>query len=236
MRYRCVSCRSRPERTAALTGPRALDHIVIATPDLTSTVEAFADLTGVCPSFGGNHEGLGSRNYLVRLTGSSYLEIIGRNPDVAVPDDVLPFRIGRLDAPRIATWALHPADLAASLTAARGAGLDLGAPAVMSRRRPDGVVLQWQLTGPYAEETGIVPFLIDWSGSPEHPAASTLPQVDLLRFHASHPEPELLAPVLGALGVDDFVEEGPAGFALSLRTPKGEVHLYDETLTVRPPD
>jgi hypothetical protein len=57
--------------------PARLDHLVLATPDLAATVADFTERTGIAPVAGGAHVGLGTRNYLVSLGGSRYLEIIG---------------------------------------------------------------------------------------------------------------------------------------------------------------
>lgn len=211
--------------TTAAVPPR-LDHIVLATPHLDQTVQRFAQLTGVQPALGGDHAGLGSRNYLVRFTDTSYLEIIGRNPDETVADYRIPFRIGGLTAPRIATWALRPERFGATIDSARAAGFDCGDATTMSRRLPDGRLLSWALTTPYADDFGIVPFLIDWTGSGGHPAAMTVPQVDLLDFHAHHPNPETVRPVLAAIDSGFRVDEGQAGFELRIGTPRGTV-LFD---------
>ncbi|WP_111719575.1 VOC family protein [Homoserinimonas sp. OAct 916] len=209
--------------TAAV--PTRLDHIVLATPHLVETVRRFAELTGVEPILGGDHAGLGSRNYLVRFTDTSYLEIIGRNPDETVADYRIPFKIGGLTSTRIATWALRTERISAVIETAKEAGFDCGEQKTMSRRLPDGSLLSWTLTTPYADDSGVVPFLIDWSGSFSHPATMTVPQVDLLAFRALHPSPDSVHPVLTAIGADLEVAVGESGFELELRTPRGTVLL-----------
>lgn len=99
------------------------------------------------------------------------------------------------------------ADIEASVARAREAGYDPGPVRDMSRRRPDGELLQWRLTPPI---TGLLPFLIDWGDTP-HPAAA-LPVVPLISFEAVHPEPGTVRAepaALGALGAELAVRQGP---------------------------
>ncbi|HEV7788173.1 MAG TPA: VOC family protein [Pseudonocardia sp.] len=113
-----------------------LDHLVFAAPDLAAAVAQFAELTGVRPAAGGRHVGVGTANYLVGLSpagvdgvgvdeaGGAYLEIIGPDPEQPEPAAPRPFGIDELTAPRLASWAIHPADLEGHLAAARAHGYD----------------------------------------------------------------------------------------------------------------
>jgi hypothetical protein len=203
-----------------------LDHLVLATDDLESTVAAFEVATGVAPAVGGRHVGLGTRNYLVGFGPTAYLEIIG--PDLEQPEvepGSMPFGVGELRGSRLVTWAVHPVDLEASLTAAREAGADLGEIRPMSRATPAGDVLSWRLASTHpAPFDGLVPFLIDW-GSTRHPAESVLPQVSLLNFTAAHPDPPAVLAALRAIGVTLPVTPGPAALSAEVRVPAGAVDL-----------
>ncbi|MFF0731781.1 VOC family protein [Streptomyces chartreusis] len=203
--------------------PALLDHLVLATPDLAATVADFTRRTGVAPAPGGVHVGLGTRNYLVSLGGTRYLEIIGPDPEQSAPGEPRPFDVDGLTVPRTVTWAISPPDLDAAIAAARAQGYDPGPAQSMSRRKPDGTLLQWRLTdGEDAHPSGVVPFLIDWSAT-VHPTASGLPTTPLLSLTASAPEPDEIRPLLAALGTDLDLTTGPVGISFTVDTPLGAV-------------
>jgi hypothetical protein len=203
--------------------PAHLDHLVLATPDLAATVADFTRRTGVPPAPGGAHVGLGTRNFLVSLGGSSYLEIIGPDPEQTEPDGPRPFAVDDLAVARTVTWAVSPPDLDAAVTSARARGYDPGDIRPMSRRRPDGTLLRWRLTdGDTQHPSGLVPFLIDW-GSAVHPSASGLPVTPLLRLSASAPDPAELRPLLAAVDAELPLTEGPVALTFTVDTPRGPV-------------
>ena len=203
--------------------PARLDHLVLATPELAATVADFSRRTGIAPVAGGAHVGLGTRNYLVSLGGSRYLEILGPDPEQAEPSGPRPFGVDGLSDARTVTWAISPPDLDAAVAAARAQGYDPGAVRAMSRRRPDGTLLEWRLTdGDTAHPSGLVPFLIDWSASP-HPTASGLPVAPLLELAATAPAPDEIRPLLSAVGVELALAEGPVGLSFTVNTPRGAV-------------
>ncbi|MFF8480582.1 VOC family protein [Streptomyces antibioticus] len=205
------------------TIPAHLDHIVLATPDLAATVAEFARRTGVVPAPGGVHIGFGTRNCLVGLGGGAYLEILGPDPEQSAPAGPRPFGVDGLDSARTITWAISPSDIDATVATVRVHGYDPGDVREMSRRRPDGTLLEWRLTdGGTPHPSGLVPFLIDWADA-VHPSASDLPLTPLLELTATAPDPEEVRPVLSALGTDLVIGEGPAGFSFTLDTPNGPV-------------
>lgn len=185
-----------------------LDHVVLAGPDLDLAVAWFAELTGVEPAPGGSHVGLGTANYLVGLGGAAYLEIIGPDREQPVPEVARPFGIDELTAPRLVTWALATTDIDGLIKGAREAGYDPGDAVAMTRRTPDGDLLQWRLTAPrFDYGDGLVPFLIDWGGT-AHPTTRGLPEVRLLEFSGRHPDPSSVRPGLTALHADLHLDIG----------------------------
>ncbi len=203
----------------------SLDHLVYAVPDLDAATRAFAAATGVVPAEGGAHVGRGTRNVLVGFGETSYLEIIGPDPDhPADPGAAVPFGVDTLTSPRLVTWAVHPADIARAAAASAAAGADHGAIGPLSRRTPDGALLEWRLASAHpAPLDGVTPFLIDW-GATTHPAAA-LPRLALRGLRATHPDPAAVSAVLDALGVRLLVEEGPPELAALLGTRHGPVLL-----------
>ena len=206
-----------------------LDHLVYAVPDLGEAMGRFAEATGVEPAYGGAHPGMGTHNALASF-GASYLELIAHDPGQPDPDGPRPFGIDELDdESRLVTFAVHPAageTIDGLVTAARAAGFDPGDPIPMSRVRPDGVELRWQLTFPtQAVGDGLIPFVIDW-GDTENPARSAPAGVDLVEVRWTHPQPQSIDPARGALGYGDPIEPGAAArIEATLRGPAGDLVL-----------
>lgn len=205
----------------------AFDHLVIAVPNLEQSVEQCEAILGVRPVSGGAHPGLGTANALLGLdiapavgrssgfgTGSSadgltYLEILGPDPE---QDPALAAqRLSGITAPTVQRWAVRPDDFDALVAAAaesRAPRVDLGEVHDMTRRTPDGELLDWRLTRRTSLAwSGIQPFLIDWKDS-EHPAAREMPRITLERLWATTDDPEAIRDVLGFFGIALDVEEG----------------------------
>jgi len=178
-----------------------IDHLVLATPDVESSVAALAKDWGIAATPGGSHPGLGTRNALVALGSTKYLEIIGPDRDQPAPPGPRPFGIDALSRPRLVTWAASADDIDQRVERARQRGYDPGPVLPLSRTRPDGVVLEWRLTFAATVGDGLVHFLIDWGASP-HPASSSATGAALLAFWGEHPRPGEITPLLDALGVE----------------------------------
>lgn len=213
--------------------PAALDHLVLAVPDLERAVLDLARRTGVQPVAGGTHPGRGTRNALVGLTWGgrrrSYLELLGPDPDqprVAPKDTML--GLGALGAdfvPRLHAWAVRPDDLDATLRAAAGAGIDAGRPTEARRELPDGTRLAWRLAVPQPlGHGGVQPFLIDWDGP--HPTDGSLPMLELVELAVDHPDPGAVTRDLAVLDVEVEVHHGPEPrLHAVLGSPEGRLEL-----------
>jgi hypothetical protein len=203
-----------------------VDHLVYTTPDLELGIQAIEKLTGVRASAGGQHPGLGTRNALIALGSSTYLEIIGPDPDQPAPHGARRFGIDGLKAPRLLTWVAKGTDLAPFVDRARGNGVRLGDVMAGSRRRPDGVLLSWRYTDPdVILEERLVPYFIDWGTSP-HPATTAAPGLSLSALRAEHPDPERMARILKQLGLDLPVRRGAKpSLIATIDSPKGRIEL-----------
>ena len=205
---------------------QAIDHLVIAGPDLDALLAWWTDRTGTTATAGGPHTGLGTRNALIGIDATTYIELIGPDVEQRDPTHPRPFGIDRLDAPRLVTFAVAVADLAVATAGVRDAGIDPGGVRSMQRLRPDGVQLSWRLATPVDPSlAGIMPFLIEWGDTP-HPAASLDPVVDLVALEASHPRPDAIEDaIIAATGAHVLVEPGAPRLAAALQTPNGTVAL-----------
>jgi Glyoxalase-like domain len=202
------------------------DHVVYGVADLDAAMDELAERLGVRPVPGGRHVGRGTHNALLGLGGGAYLEVIAADPEQAPAPGAMPFALDRLRLPRLVGWACGTADLDQRVAAARERGHDPGDVQPMSRRRPDGAVLQWRLTRHDADpDRLVVPFLIDWGSSP-HPSATAPAGVRLVELRGEHPDAAATREVLAALGVDLPVDEGPEpALVATLDTPRGRVVL-----------
>lgn len=206
-----------------------IDHLVLATPDVTSTAAHLRTEWGVDIVLGGSHTGRGTRNELTGLGAGVYLEIVGPDADQPDPPAPRPFGVDDLSAPALVAWCARPArPLADVIDRVRAHGIDLGAISEMERVRPDGVQLRWLLTFPLADEPhrGTLPFLIDWLESP-HPTESIPRQAHLAKLHIVHPEAELIRIVLEEIGRSRSIEvdQGPAQLWAEIHTPQGAIRL-----------
>lgn len=203
-----------------------VDHLVYAAPDLEAAVDALERSLGVRAAPGGAHPGRGTRNALIALGPSSYLEIVGPDPDQPGPPRPRWLSVDAVVSPRLVRWAAPSQELEGRADAARRAGVELGAVLSGSRRRADGMLLSWRLTDPAVSPgEGIVPFFIDWSGSP-HPAESAASGIALRGLRAEHPDPRRIEGLLRACGVDLEVGAGAApALVATLETPRGTAEL-----------
>ncbi len=217
-----------------------IDHLVYATPDLQTTVADIEKQFGVAPTPGGAHLGWGTFNALLGLGGRTYLEVIGPDPAQPDPDGPRPFGIDELEVARLVAWCAAPQrPLSEVVAAARAVGFDPGDIHSMSRRRPDGVVLEWTLTSPPlaygdGESTsadiplgGVLPFFIDW-GRTAHPSEAIPVGGTLLALDLFHPQPRSIDLVLSAVSDQAMLGDDESKISLNYADRAG---LAAEILT-----
>lgn len=169
--------------------------------------------------------GKGTRNALCSIGPTSYLEIVGPDPDQSASAHPRPFGIDDLADPALVSWAIAVADMDASLAAARSLGFDPGPASPMQRRRPDGVLLYWTLTNVLSPA---VPFLIDWLDSP-HPATTAAPGLRITSLSARHPHPDKYQQMMTALRVEIAVAKGVEALRAEISGPTGAVRLPERS-------
>jgi len=205
---------------------RTIDHLVYATPDLSAGVRHIEAVLGVQATPGGQHPGEGTRNALVALGPTSYLEIIGPDPEQPAPAVPRKFRIDDLKEPRLVTWAAKGTNLTQLVADARRRGVPIGDVIPGSRRTPTGALLSWHISNQRAMVAdGLVPFFIDWGDTP-HPAASAAAGATLISLRAEHPEPDTLQRMLRALDLEmPVVQAATPSLVATIAGPRGRVDL-----------
>ncbi len=143
--------------------PSAIDHLVIAVPDLDAAAEALEARVGLACTGGGRHPGAGTANRIAFLADGAYLELI------AVEDraEAETWPVGRatlaaLDGPGggLAAYALVDDRLDSTVPELQANGSSIGPPQHGSRRRPDGALVEWWTAAPEDIGPDGVPFLI----------------------------------------------------------------------------
>ena len=203
-----------------------VDHLVYATPELNRGIEEIEKLLGVRAIAGGQHPGRGTRNALVALGATAYLEILAPDPEQPPPKEPRPFGLDGLKESRLVAWFVNGRDLEKLRGEALRKGVPLGEVRSGSRRRPDGVQLSWQFTDPSVPVgDGIIPFFINWGESP-HPARTAAKGAVLVSLRAEHPDVRGVRRMLRHLGLDLPVKQGPSPALIALiESPRGQVEL-----------
>ena len=203
-----------------------VDHIVLATPDVDDTSDRLATTLGVRGVPGGKHPEWGTRNVLIALGDQVYLEVIGPDRHALPEEPPRPFGLDTLRVPRLATWSVRGRALEALVAQARAVGIDLGGVQRRTRRRPDGVLLGWNMTDVDAPRAdGIIPFFIDWGVTP-HPATTSPRGGTLVGLRARHPDVAGVRAMLASLGLALDLEAGDApDLIATIATRRGEIQI-----------
>jgi hypothetical protein len=200
----------------------AIDHFVIAGPDLDALGSWWAEQAGTAADAGGAHTGLGTRNLLAGIDSTTYVELIGPDVDQPDHDGERPFGINDLAERRLVTFALAVDDLDTACAAVRNVGVDPGTPRAMQRLKPDGTTLEWRLAVPTDPMlAGVMPFLIEW-GATAHPAAELSRSADLRGIQLRHPDHVRISDALEALtGAAEQVKLGDPFVGIVLTSVTG---------------
>jgi hypothetical protein len=148
-----------------------VDHVIVIVHDLDAAASRYYEQHGLASVAGGRHPGHGTANRIVPL-GSSYIELMA----VVDRDEAASSLLGswverRLEAVGEAPVALclRTDDIEAE---ARRTGRT---PLRMSRTRPDGVELEWQIVALDAAIAEGLPFFLQWGvNDMDHPGRAVV--------------------------------------------------------------
>ncbi len=191
-----------------------------AVPDLENSMAEIASITGIVPSDGGVHPGNGTRNALLGLSNSSYLEIIGPDKKQNLENTLGELLVSK-NTSGIRAWAVAVSDLASVAHVAQELGFRVRDRKEMSRKTPEGFLLEWELL---FLEDALLPFFIDWKGS-EHPARKAPSGCGLVELSISAEEPKVYQELLNKLQLEVSVSEGEAAISAIIRSPQGDWSL-----------
>ena len=152
----------------------ALDHVLVAVPDLDAAGAALAARHGLLSAPGGSHPGFGTANRIVPL-GPAYVELV----TVADPARAATSPFGRWVASAAPSqpmgWAVRTDDLDG---VARRLGLDVRPG---SRAAADGTLLRWRMAGiEAAAAEPFLPFFIQWGAGTPFPGGGDGPGIERL--------------------------------------------------------
>jgi hypothetical protein len=136
-----------------------LDHVSICGPDLDALQKAFTD-AGMTPDFGGPHGNGVTQMAMIGFDDQSYIELIAPvKAGVTEGSDWAKFMTG--DAGSCA-WAVGTNVLLQDLDRLKRAGITVNEPKRGSRKRPDGMSLEWMTAqvGP-GTPGSVLPFIIE---------------------------------------------------------------------------
>lgn len=186
--------------------PTVLDHILLGCNDLDRGIAFVEEHTGVRAAFGGVHPGRGTRNALLSLGEKHYLEIIAPDPQQPGAPDTR--NLQKLSEPRLVGWAAHPGDIHQFAATLREANIPFEGPTPGSRKRPDGRLLQWNTLNLENDESGLLPFFIEWSPGTVHPSADAPSGCKIASFALAGPNESELRHLCSQLHLDVHVERG----------------------------
>jgi hypothetical protein len=185
--------------------PNSIDHLIYTAPSLTQGMDMMEALLGVRPAVGGQHPHWGTHNALLSL-GNVYLEVLAPDSSLIIPKRGVWMTKYFEQGPQLSTWVLNTSNILELHHRAISSGISLGNIENGQREKPDGSLLQWQLTDPYAlPHEGALPFLIDW-GENQHPAESAPAAGQLVSLHIAHPAAKTISKKLKTLEIDLEVE------------------------------
>ncbi|MGK0366391.1 MAG: hypothetical protein ACI85O_003464 [Saprospiraceae bacterium] len=206
---------------------RILDHLVYAVPDLNKAMDDFENLTGIRPTFGGYHTTRGTKNAVVNLGNSRYLEILAideKNKDISAPRWM---GVDFINETQMTRFALKSDDLKKDSAILQKYNAEMGEINRGQRKMSNGKMLSWEMILPLATPAvEIAPFMTDWRTSEAHPTDIMKEECVFVGFKFRHPNPENIIAVLNELGMNVEVHKGEeVEIKAIINSPKGIVEI-----------
>lgn len=135
-----------------------IDHVTIAGAELAALERSFAGV-GLVTDYGGPHSNQVTHMALLGLRDGSYIELISTLRPGQKETAFWGEHIVGNGGP--CAWAVQVADVAAEAARVAGLGIPVSGPFYYQRRRPDGVLVEWDLA--FLDDKGagaMLPFII----------------------------------------------------------------------------
>jgi len=208
----------------------SIDHIILAAPNLADGSAEFERLTGVKPTYGGQHPDRGTENAIVALDNfpASYIEIIAPQAGVTPAGELA--EIGKLRALTPIGWALRVDDVADARRVIRKAGFTTTQPQPGSRVTPDRFTLRWETFGVEKPHINTAPFFIHWMDPTDHPSRNAPRGCALRELYIADPNEPALHRLLSKIGLQGIRSKSAptTQIAVDLLCRRGEVLLPTE--------
>ena len=206
---------------------RQIDHIVYTVPNLAVAMDWFEEISGIRPAFGGYHTTQGTKNAVINLGNSRYLELLAaddNNKDIPPPRWM---GVDFLEKAQMTRWSLKSTDLPKDSVILQAYQQEMGRIEGGQRKTTSGSLLTWEMIMPLAApEVEVLPFMTDWQHSAVHPTAAMPEQCELISMAFTHPTPDLLQPTLVKLGLNlDLVQGATIGIKAKIKCPNGIIEI-----------
>ena len=217
----CCGC-STP-RAAGPAPDVGIDHIILGAADLDRGVDEMERRTGVRAVYGGAHPGRGTRNALLSLGPSLYVEILAPDPGQSVAGPDLD-ELRKLPGLTPVGWAVHTGDAEALRRRLESHGLRVSPATPGSRARPDGSLLEWATFAITEPDHELAPFFIRWADMSRHPAITSPSGCSLKSLAIAAADPAPLRSILAPLRLPVRVKQAPLPrLSVALSCPRGKV-------------
>ena len=205
---------------------KQLDHLVYATKTFDQTTEWFEEMTGVKPSFGGYHKNQGTKNALVKMGPTAYLEILGIDENNNTVSGPRWMGIDLINKPQLSRWAIQSSDLKKDASILNEFNPKMGKIITGQRKKQNAELLKWEMILPLdSPPVELAPFAIDW-GSSNHPASSLKNEVELVSINFFGQLAESYQNLFENLGITTKVKAGLVDkITATFNTSKGQFTL-----------